>query len=470
MKKLLALFSVLVVVFMGVWIFKTKLPGNRPDDENASDDGSDWWVKAEDIPVADSEYVLDRDVPANYIPIPGENELYMVIEDGRIVQYCRRIKQENGTWKWETVNPDIPSEYEPVANKINIYRVKGTDGKYVYYKYIRNDDDTYAFVPVDENGNELDIPDASRIPDNYLPISNNLYAVFNEHGVLIGHKELKKNEKGEYYWVDAQVTALTTTTTTTTTPTTPNPPITTKKPDATTSKTPDVTKPPVTTTTSRPIETLPKPPSTYTQTETITEYQIAGGWRITIQTIFTYTYSSDGTLLSTVKDGPKEVAREKLVDTNGEIPDPSKVANTLQEEYLRVSNGLLYDNSLAQEVLALINEERQAAGNAPLALIPSSDGFYLAAIRAADMAIFDHADIQSPVYGSLSQMCSKFNIEAKSPTEILWKATGDQTAKLIAARLKLFNGNDLTNSTFKAIGLSIVSKNGYYYIDVVLLR
>lgn len=77
----------------------------------------------------------------------------MVIDnDGNIMMYRKRALQEGGSWIWKDVNPDIPEEYEAVNGLDSVYRVTAADGSVSYFRYVRNEDDTFAFVPVDENG------------------------------------------------------------------------------------------------------------------------------------------------------------------------------------------------------------------------------------------------------------------------------------------------------------------------------
>ena len=109
--------------------------------------------------------------------------------------------RDSSSWLWADVNPDIPDNYEAVDGLENVYRVTSEDGTVKYYRYIRNEDDTFAFVEVDENGNdiEISIPKADEIPENYAHISGNIYAVCNEHGVIIGYMERISNEDGDVY-------------------------------------------------------------------------------------------------------------------------------------------------------------------------------------------------------------------------------------------------------------------------------
>ena len=134
---------------MGVWVFKSKTPANRPEDIVDGNQYMAWWDRNDSEPAVNTDWVLDPEIPENYIPVPGEDELYMVIDEyGMIIEYRHRTQQEDGTWVWETVNPDIPDNYEAVEGLENVYKVTNQDGTISYYKYIRNDD-TFAFVPVD---------------------------------------------------------------------------------------------------------------------------------------------------------------------------------------------------------------------------------------------------------------------------------------------------------------------------------
>lgn len=482
MKKLLILFSALLVLFMGVWIFKTKTPVSRPGNIiNAS--ASAWWNADVSNTNVNKDWVLDPEIPENYIPVPGENELYMVVdEEGNITAYRQRTKQDDGSWLWKTVNPDIPDNYEKVEGLEDVYKVVNDDGSVSYFKYIRNEDDTFAFIPVDEKGNPLEkAPTGSEIPDNYRRVSGNIYAVLNENGVIIGYKERKVDENGNYYWVDCEK------------------PVDTSNGDGSyyngngdtniNIDTPNINGNYYPSGGNNSGGYIDNGPSnnyypnnqgsnseiitngngTYTQTETIISTETVGGWVITYQTVVTKTYSNSGELISTKKDGPTEISKVKATDDNGNVPDKNKVASTLSEEYARVSVGLLYDNNLAQEVVTQINAERAASGLASLTLSQGGNDGVISAIRAADMATYNHSDYDSVLYGNLYEMCDTFGVSCSAPTEIIWKTTSDKTASAIASRLQLMSDGTLTSGNYTSIGLSIVSKGGYFYIDAILL-
>ena len=181
-------------------------------------------------------------------------------------------------------------------------------------------------------------------------------------------------------------------------------------------------------------------------------------------------FTKDGDLISTKKDGPHEVSREKLADGNGEAPDPSKIAETLQAEYARVSVGLVYKRELAEEVLVILNAERIAAGLPAMRLEAGSSGQMLADIRAADMAIFNHDDFDSPLYGTVTKMCERFKVKHEGTSEAIWQTTATREAKDIASRLQIMHADLFAVKEYSSIGLSIVQKGGYFYVDFVLLK
>ena len=464
MKKLGLTFAVLLIAFCGIWVYRFQNPiDTRPNDATAQQ--PDIWWENDDLPQADPEWVLDPEIPVNYIPVPGRTELYMIIDDaGNIQEYAKRVQGDDGGWLWEYgINPNIPENYEAVIGLENVYKVVNDDGTISYYKYIRNDDDTFAFVPVDENGEELksETEDDDFIPENYKRIKGNIYGVYNEHGVCIGYKERKYDEKTQkYYWVDAEK----------------------PKDNSESAKPPKPTEPdnsqPTTPQPSTPQQggdrpenpTTPSEPNkdTYQSVETYTETKVAGGWVITYQTTITKVYSSaDGRLLSTKKDGPTEISRTPMQEGDNTVPNPALIAPTLSEEYARVSVGLNYKTDLAKEVLAIINEERLVAGLPGLTMSSSSTTYTLAAIRAADMAIYNHSDFDSPMYGSISDLRERYSIGGGSVAERMWRSGSGQTAESIAARLMLSDGGKITSTQVQDVAIVIVSKGGYYYIDLV---
>lgn len=493
MKKAVIILMVLVLVFTGTWIFKDKSPKIRVDAAAVNGETVWWTTKPNEKPVASDDWTIDPEIPENYVPVPGQDELYMEIgEDGKILHYRHRTKQADGSWIWETVNPDIPEGYEPVEGLENVYKVTDENGNVIYVKYIRNDDDTYTFVQCDSNGNIIDVKaedNSKGIPSNYVRVSGNIYAVYDEHGVLIGYKERVQNSDGSYSWIDAE-----------------KPEENNQEESSSTVYVPDVSQPemsvPEPIETSRPSIRVPensqgsmpensgsessqssgpvvvvipddqtstdKPKQNYTTTDTYTTTETAGGWTITYETVVYKTYDGDGVLISTKKVGPTEVSRVRVGNTDNKTPDRTRIESTLNNELTRVSKDVVYNDELANEVYGKLNAERSLHGIPTMKMTNTGTAYKVARLIAADMAIYDHSDINSPMYGSLNELLQRYSIQTKGASEYLWKAT-QASAQEIHARFQADNYANRMNESFSEVGIAIVSKNGYYYICEIYL-
>lgn len=484
MRKALIVLTALLVIFAGAWVVKAKTPANRPDSYASGFTNTAWWDITLDQKV-DEEWVLDPEIPDSYLPVPGEDELYMVVDDnGNIVKYRQRTQQDDGSWLWNDVNPDIPDNYKAVEGLENVYKVTSEDGTIKYYRYIRNEDDTFAFVEVDEHGNniEISIPQKDNIPDNYALISGNIYAVCNEHGVIIGYMERIPDENGSYIWKpiekprdlndeeentsnigsnddwtwDIMDLGL---------PNVSLPSVPVEPPD-----TNQPTNP-----LGQPVEngvtTQYQSDGTYTEKETFLTTETKGGWMTTYQTIVTRVFDAEGNLISTSKEGPNELSKTQITNTEtGQTPDKSKVESTLQAEVARMSAGTSFKTDLAQSVLAALNAERVANG-LPALKMSSGDAMMLAKARAAAMAAFDYSDYNSPLYGSLTEMMRKYGISSAAPSENTWRAAATKTADAIHARFMSLSGSKeaCMSGEYTNVGIAIVQKGAYYYICEVFI-
>ena len=122
----------LLTIFFVTWGVKAKTPINRPSNLEEEQE-TPWYENKYTSPQAGEEWTLDPEIPLNYIPVPGQDELYMVVDDsGKIIGYRHRTKQADGTWVWEDVNPDIPDNYEKVDGLENVYKVTDANGKTSY--------------------------------------------------------------------------------------------------------------------------------------------------------------------------------------------------------------------------------------------------------------------------------------------------------------------------------------------------
>lgn len=221
MKKFFIIISVLIIAFLAIWIIKMKQPAKtlqQQQSETTLSGTEPWWVtKPGEVPEPKEEYVLDPEVPSNYIPVINSNEVYMVInpETGEIEKYRQRFKQEKDgkeIWYWKDYNMDIPEDYIAVEGLENVYKVTAADGTVSYKKYTRNDDDTFFFTDVDEHGLPLTslLPSNPNVtPDNYVRVSDdsNVFGVYDENGVLNGYVErFEDEENNSYEWEEVDYT------------------------------------------------------------------------------------------------------------------------------------------------------------------------------------------------------------------------------------------------------------------------
>ena len=186
LKKLSLVFAGLLITFFVSWGIKVKMPVNRPDNTETASTVK-WYETKYTAPVADVEWILDPEIPDNYVPVAGEDEVYMVLDDsGNITGYRQRTQQEDGSWLWADVkNPN--ASYESVDGLKQVYKVTDKKGNISYEQYVRNEDGSYAYVPVNKKGIPLDDgSDASTIDNNhYVHASGNVYGLYNDNGVLI---------------------------------------------------------------------------------------------------------------------------------------------------------------------------------------------------------------------------------------------------------------------------------------------
>lgn len=468
MKKVVALGSVILGgIIVLVLLINAKMKGpTRNNDRINNNNVNEWWNADVDI-TPDPDFILDLEIPNNYVPVPGKTETYMVIgEDGTVSAYRKRIKNENGEWIWSDIKDEIPNDYEPVIGQTDVYRKKSDNGTYEYYRYIRNSDGSYAFVKCDEKGNDTVVPSGSEVPRNYKLVTGDdksaIYAVYDENNVITGYMERYINEDGSYKWRK------------TTKPEVQKP---TQKPTESPTKTP-VQKPteaptkaevqkPTEAPTQKPTEapTQTQNSNTRTETKTTTTSEVKGNYLITYTTTVTYVYDENDVLISTKTEGPVETSRVLVNPNDVLLPDKSLIASTIDAELNRVSSQVTYNEELANQVLALINNDRESAGLPQLTMSKTDSTYKIARIKAADMALYNHSDYDSPMYGDAMALSNRYSLNISYIAESVWKTT-EKTANEIHTRFQSNQAsrNNRMNQNFTKIGISIVMKNGYYYI------
>ena len=82
-----------------------------------------------------------------------------------VIKYMRATEQEDGSLIWTEVVMEGAVTYEPVEGLEDVYKYTDENGEDAFLKYIRNSDNTFAFVPVDMNGIPFTVGmDATTIP------------------------------------------------------------------------------------------------------------------------------------------------------------------------------------------------------------------------------------------------------------------------------------------------------------------
>ena len=396
MKKLFFTFIALLIVFFSAWGIKLRMPINRPNNVQGEQQVA-WYETRYTAPTAEEEWTLDPEIPVNYLPVAGEDEVYMVLDDsGNIVGYRHRTQQEDGSWLWTDIEDPNAEHYEKVDGLDHIYKVTDKDGTSSYQQYVRNEDGSYAYVPVNENGVPLDDgADATTIDTtHYVHKSGNVYGLYNDNGVLTGYRERVKDGEN-YVW---KVT---------------DPPKSStsdlqewseaKKDNANqgdlSADSGDGTQNSgnngvIVGGSGAESSQIDNGDGTYTKTETNVSTKTEDGYCITYKTTVTSVYDTNGTLISTQKDGPYEVSREKL--NVSEDPSAASAADTIDAEVARVSGKVSYDTTKAAELLAKLNADRASAGLGQLQMNTNSLTYKLAVLKAADMAIYDYSSDDSP--------------------------------------------------------------------------
>lgn len=508
MKQLILLFVFLFAGFLGSWTYKIKTPINRPDEyaEGYDPNSGAWWNSGK-VQV-DDDWKLDPTIPLNYIPVPGENELYMVIDtNGKIIGYRKRTKQIDGSWLWEDVNPDIPDNYEPVEGLENVYKVTMEDGTVKYYKYVRNDDDTYAFVEVDENGNLIEKNrDATKIDGKHVHITGNVYQLLDDHGVVIGYDKRIDNGDGTFSWMETDMPQLGSMSDVQDKLTLPNQGGNTgmqqggldtsaidqaianmNAANAAAGQAADsynvnininggggMTYVPL----ENPLEgggvqVIQNTDGTHTETKVVRETKNVDGWLTTYETYVKNTYDDAGNLLKTESDGPYQVdSKQDIASASAGGPLAGGSANTestLSAEASRITGSYSYDNATASEVANKLNAKRSENGLSPLQVTDAA--MQVAALRAADMAANDTASTPLPTYGALGQMLANYGVPSSStPYENLWK-TVEMNAEDIHTRFQAVDEsrNARMNANCTQYGVAIAVNNGYMYVCEVMI-
>lgn len=120
-----------------------------------------------------------------------------------------------------------------------------------------------------------------------------------------------------------------------------------------------------------------------------------------------------------------------------------------------------------QQMVDLVNQERQKQGLAPLKV--NNELVKVARLKAKDMIDNDYFDHQSPTYGSPFDMMKQFNISFQTAGENL---AGHQSVEGAHNGLMNSDGHraNILNGQFKEIGIGIVDGGPYGKMFVQLFK
>ena len=454
--KILILFMLLLAAFFVTWTIKANTPVNRP--ENAETGTAAVWYEkhTETALTVGDTWTLDPRVPVNYIPVPGEDGIYMVVDDaGVVVKYMKAEEQTDGSLLWSETLPEYATVYTPVDDVENVYSYTDENGETAYTMYVRNEDNTFAFIDTDQWGIPLDnLADATIIGSDFTYTgSGNTYAKTNELGVLVGYYERLLDEMGQYVW---QYTS--------------QPELSLQVGNAQglvisgTEQETSAYEAYVDTDSenaSRTTETASD--GSYTVTNRTVSTETSNGVTTTYETDTVSVYLADGTLYRTSVEGPYVINQTQAVSGSG-YASAGTPETTLSAEYVRICSLVSFDTSTASAVLAALNARRSEDGLATLAMDTSSDLYMAACIRAGDMALEGSASSVSQNYGTIDDLCAAYGISGYV-LENVWGTSG-QTSDDIHLRFQAVESSRLVreSSGISACAIAIAVYNGQQYI------
>ena len=442
-KWIIIIFAVLAGILALVWFAAVKNPIQLKN--NNQTQGS---IAKQLKTTPDAEWILDPEIPADYIPVPGEDNLFMVVaSDGSIKEYRQRRKAEDGSWLWETVNNDTCKTYEKVKDTDYGTVFKEKEGDFERYKrFVIDSNGGFAWVDTDDTGLDLSLPEGATLPDNYVPQVDNIYAVYNDKGVLQSFLKRSLNN-GNYDW---QLVGT---------------------PRAASADSLDANNPTGGTgTESNLLADFQFGDITYddvvwspsgnekTTTARYRHTKEENGYTVVYETKITKKEDKDGNLLSTQKE-EYEVSRTPSTGVTGNL---NAVANTLDGEVQRIATRVTFNTDLANRLLDLLNADRNSVKLGSL-LMDNGNLYKIAQIKAAEMAINQSAVKDSALYGTINTLATRYGVNLTNPQETVLLAMPTD-ANTIHTKFQSNSDVKALRMNAKSIAITVVEYNGKYYI------
>ena len=180
------------------------------------------------------------------------------------------------------------------------------------------------------------------------------------------------------------------------------------------------------------------------------------GYNYTEYTITKTYLDNAGKVLGT--DVKVEVEKEKAMEF--------KPASTLDEEYKRVVGDSNVYSNVENQILDLINQEREKEGLSPLKMDNSL--VKLARIKSADMGLYNYIGHVSPNYGSPADLANKYNCNGQRLGEnlmFLYKLDANFIHKKFMESPK--HKANIIKAEYNEIGIGIVKIGSDYFVTQI---
>lgn len=400
----------------------------------------------------DSDWILDPTIPGNYVPVPGEVDLFMVLnEDGTVKEYRRRIKQEDGSWAWETVENPTGKEVEKVKETPygDLFKFTDDNGFEEYKRFVLDENNGFTWVDTDETGLDLGLPTTSQLPENFVAMPNNTFAYYNDKGVLQSYLQRTVNDDGSYNWSLVS------------------------RPDMIAYQSfdredeldiSDFGQSLVGTDfqfgdTTYSDEVWSPSGDTKTQTVKYPEQEEIDGYIIVYETVITTVSDKEGNILSTKKDRFEKGRYPAMGDSSV----TGTMSKTLSGEAQRLSSQVSYRIDIANQLLDALNTERSKNGKQPLGM-DTGDLYALSQIKAADMGITSITSKTSSTYGTIKDLATRYQAQVNNPEETVVEA---YPTDITAIHNKFMSDATVKNYRLSAnrIAISVVENNGKIYVS-----
>lgn len=398
----------------------------------------------------DSDWILDPTIPSNYIPVPGETDIFMVLnEDGSVKEYRKRTPNDEGGWDWTTIENPTGKNIEKVKETPygDVYRLSNDEFE-EFKRFVIDENGGFAWVDTDENGLDTGLPTTSQLPDNYVPVLDNTYAVYNDNGVLQSFLKRTVDDAGNFQWALTARPEM----------------IAYQSFDREDLSNVDFSQVLQNGTDyqfgemSYGDEVWSPAGDVKTSTVSYPEQKEVDGYVIVYETVVTTKTDKDGNVLSTKKESFEKGRYPKM----GDNTVTGTMAQTLAGEAQRLSSQVSFRDDISNQLLNMLNDERAKNGKQAV-IMNSGELNQIAQIKAADMAITGVTTKNSATYGTAIDLANKYKVNISNIQEVVLETYPTDISNI---HNKFMSDTGVKANRLSASGISIAvaEKNGKLYV------